>query len=90
MLLELEIFRKFVLNFHYYSYLPSASTTNVLYNLSHERDTAELSPLMDMHGDICARANCIFSSKSTREKVLPGICRKYWFFLFFCATTRYV
>ena len=37
-------------DFHYYSYLPSASTTNILYNLNHYLDTAELSPLSDKRG----------------------------------------
>ena len=50
--LLLFLIPKLVSNFYYYSYLPSASTINKLYNLNHELNAAELSHLLDMHGDI--------------------------------------
>ena len=38
---------------------PTIITTQQLYHLSH-LDTAELSPLMDMHGAISTQSTCIF------------------------------
>ena len=43
----------------------SLSTTKILYNLSHYWDTAELFPLPDMHGAICAQAACVLILNST-------------------------
>ena len=50
----------------------------MLYNLSHDLDTAELSPMLDMCGAVCAQATytLILSSKSTGDQpreVLPGV-----------------
>ena len=61
----LNLFSKLVYNFHYYSYLPSASTTNMLHNLSRYQTLQNCLP--------CWR--CI-SSKSTVDQlkeVLPRV-----------------
>ena len=52
----------------YYSYLPNASTTNMPYNLSHYRDTAELSP--------CTVILCSKSTGDQPRDVIPGVGRR--------------